>query len=448
MEILNAIEKIGSLLKSRGVNKWDIHGSESSSNGIQLFEQKISNLEISHNLGLGIRVFVQGRPGYAWSESTRLESLESAVNMAIANAKLSFPLEFDLPHPSLHNVDTALLPPVQKGITELSTDEMLKFCLELEANVLDSDERITNMPYLGAEVSEGFSVLVNSNGIMETRNWSSGSCGAGAMAKEGEQTKLGYSVDASPIWSELDVTKLSKKCTSRSLELLGAKPIKSGSYDILLDKRIASQIVGMYLPSFYAESAQKGQSKLASLDRIGEKIASSSFSLKNNAAAPDRAGSSLWDGEGMPTQNTNIIQEGMFENFLYHLESAHKWNAKARGNASRGGSGRVGTAVQNLEVSKGQSSFKDLSKESDETLHIVKLEGSTGCSSVSGQLSIGAQGFLMKNGEVTQAVEAITLSGNFFDLIKNVKGVGDSWEDGFSGSKVPDLLVEGLNVSS
>jgi PmbA protein len=78
---------------------------------------------------------------------------------------------------------------------------------------------------------------------------------------------------------------------------------------------------------------------------------------------------------------------------------------------------------------------------------IVKLEGGSGCSAISGEISIGAQGFLYEGGQRVRAVDRITLSTNFFDLMKNISGLSDEYPDAWSSMKVPDVLVEGVSVA-
>jgi PmbA protein len=82
------------------------------------------------------------------------------------------------------------------------------------------------------------------------------------------------------------------------------------------------------------------------------------------------------------------------------------------------------------------------------SLFITKLEGGSGCNAVSGELSIGAQGFYCENGEVIHPVEGLTLSTNFFDLLKNIVAVGSEYDDRYSTIQVPALAVSSISVSN
>ena len=80
-------------------------------------------------------------------------------------------------------------------------------------------------------------------------------------------------------------------------------------------------------------------------------------------------------------------------------------------------------------------------------LHVVKLEGSSGCSAISGEISIGIQGFLVEGGKRVQAVDGVTISTNFFDMIKRIAAMSNDYNDSFSSIKVPAFAVESMAVS-
>ena len=98
-------------------------------------------------------------------------------------------------------------------------------------------------------------------------------------------------------------------------------------------------------------------------------------------------------------------------------------------------------------VPKGEESLSDLLKTHKECLYITKLEGASGCSAVSGDISIGAQGFLYRDGERIKPVDKITLNSNYFDLIFKIQKFSNEYLDSYTSFKVPDLLVEEVHVA-
>ena len=78
---------------------------------------------------------------------------------------------------------------------------------------------------------------------------------------------------------------------------------------------------------------------------------------------------------------------------------------------------------------------------------VTELEGQAGCNPVSGDISIGVQGFLMKNGRRVQPVDSVTVAGNFFDVLNNIRGCGNVYQPELTHLYIPALLIEGLTVS-
>ena len=116
-------------------------------------------------------------------------------------------------------------------------------------------------------------------------------------------------------------------------------------------------------------------------------------------------------------------------------------------NGIRGFGSRMSTAFFNLLVPAGDKTTAELLKLFPKCLLVARLEGNSGCNSVSGELSIGAHGFWCENGVIQHPVDGVTLSGNFFDIIQNIVAVGNEYYSAFSTYKVPALAVSNLAVS-
>ena len=190
---------------------------------------------------------------------------------------------------------------------------------------------------------------------------------------------------------------------------------------------------------------QKGTSRL--VGKEGQKIASSILSLWNDPFGENFCHKTYFDSEGSLTRRVEVIKDGVFNEALYNLETAAKAGRKSTGNGSRDFGSKMSTAFWNILVPKGELSTADLLKLFPKCLLVVRLEGGSGCSSVSGELSIGAHGFWCENGVIQHPVDGVTLSGNYFDIIQNVVGIGNEYYNPFSGIKVPALAISELAVS-
>jgi PmbA protein len=442
MDMQNAVECLSELAKKSGAEQFDILAGSHNSRGISVFNGALQNTEMSNSCGVGIRIFKNQKPGYASTEKFSKESLSQALADALSNSEYTEPINAELPEPMPLG---EALPTYNQELESVDVNHLLNTCLSIEKQVLAVNE-IKNVPDLGVEISSSETIFANSRGIFFKDRRNGFGIGAGAVAERNGIVKMGWYSKGGRDFGMVSTEQMANKIVARAKELLSPKPLKSGKIPVVLSKRISANIISIYLSSFYAENAQKGLSRLA--NRLGEKISAEIFSLSSEPLMPDLPGSVLMDGEGIPTAALNVVENGELKNFLYNMESASKENRKSTGHGTRGFSGKAVTSFINAVVPLGKSSKEDFLTMFPKHLIITHLEGSSGCHSVSGEISIGAQGFWCENGVPLHAADNFTISANFFDLLKNIVGVGNEYNDSFSSVKVPSLAISEIAVSA
>lgn len=422
--------------------QFDIIASNSHSEGLSVFQGQVQNTEISDSVGLGLRVIKDGRPGYAHTERLTKEAIAQTIRDAVCHTQWTEPVNIKLPSPAKIPEGN---PNYNPALEKLSLAELKDFCIELEKETFARSKEIVNIPYLGADLNREISIVANSNGLFYTDRDNSVSVGAGAVAIRDGISKLGNFVKSSRDWNEISMKEIADRAATYATELFGAKKIEGGKIPVVFSERIAGRFMNMYASPFIAESMQKGTSRLA--DKEGLKIASDKFSLWSDPNSENFCNKVYFDSEGSLTRRVEVVKNGVFNEALYNLETAAKAGRSSTGNAARGFGSKMGTTFWNMFVPAGEASTAELLKMFPKCLLVVRLEGGSGCSAVSGELSIGAHGFWCENGVVQHPVDGVTLSGNFFDIIQNVVGVGNEYYDRFSGIKVPALAISELAVS-
>ncbi len=441
---MNIEDSLDYLLKSAPgkCDAFDVIAGQNASDGLSVFQGKVTDTEISNSVGIGIRAFVDGCPGYAFTERLTKEALDQMVDDAVSHTSFTKNLGIVLPKPCIPGVDRVLY---HEAIKNVTLDDMREASLKVEELALKESE-IENVPYLGASRSENKFYLANSNGIHYSSVGNSLSLGAGVVAARNGVKKLGvfnqYVFDG----KDFDPAMVAAKSVERARSLLGAKPIATGSYPVIFSEEVSSNIIKLYASCFSAESVQKGTSKL--VGRMGEIIASPCFTLVNDPTRTDLPGYESFDAEGVPTRRLDIVTNGRLASFLYNLETAAHDGIESTGNASRSYSSAPTCAFQNLIVEPGGFSTDALLSLFPRAILITNLQGNTGCNAVSGELSIGAQGFFCENGVVQHPVEGLTLSTNFFDLLQNIEAVGSEYNENYSSVRVPAFAVSAISVSN
>jgi PmbA protein len=153
------------------------------------------------------------------------------------------------------------------------------------------------------------------------------------------------------------------------------------------------------------------------------------------------------DAEGVTTRPLPLIDRGRFANFLYHIESARKEGKASTGHAGRGYSSGITTRTHNLVLPAGPHSLDALIALEPRCLLVTELEGGAGCNPLSGDISIGVQGFLVEQGRRVQPVDSVTVAGNFYDLLKEIRALGQDYQPNLSRLFIPPLLVHGLALA-
>lgn len=430
--------------RAAGAQEADAIWEESESLSLEVFEGKVQNLERSDSAGLGLRVLVDGKPGYSFTERLASEAVRRCARDAVALARFTDPLGVSLP-------ESVVPPAMDLGLWDASVEgfgpsAMLESCLAAEAVAWEADPRVVNIPHLGASRSVGRTLLANSKGFLGERRSGSASFGIGVVAREDGVDKMGWDGITWRDPARLEPEVLARHAVERSVELLGARPIPSGSLPVLFDERISGQFLSIFLGAFLADAVQKGQSRL--VGRVGERLAPVGFHLSTQPHLAGMAGSRRFDGEGVATAPRRLVDDGVLRGFLHNLETSSREGLAPTGDAVRGYTGRVSAGFSNLQVDlAGGLPRRTLESIFPRLLHVVKLEGSTGCNPVSGDVSIGVQGFLVE-GASRNPVDRISLSGNIFDLLADLEAWGDVCRPGVHSQFVPALLCRSLQFAS
>ena len=246
---------------------------------------------------------------------------------------------------------------------------------------------------------------------------------------------------------EVNPRKIAKQGIEEALSRINGKSIKSGKYKTLIYNEAMVSLLSTFAGVFSGDAAQKGLSLLK--DREGEIIASSIVTLVDNPLLEDGLASTPFDDEGVATYKKEIISKGKLETLLHNLKTANKAGIKTTGNGFKASyASTVGISPTNFYIEKGSKSIDELYEEVGEGLMITELAGMhSGANSITGDFSLAAKGFYIENGKKSFPVEQITIAGNFFDLLKEIKVIGEDLKFPMSSVGSPSVIINELSVA-
>ena len=234
---------------------------------------------------------------------------------------------------------------------------------------------------------------------------------------------------------------------------LGGEKLPSGSYSVVLGGNVAAELLEAFLPAFYAENLQKGDSPLKG--KWEEQIASPGVWMKEIPEFDKGRIHRTVDDEGIPVTEKSLIQNGIFMQQLYNRKTAQKDGVRSTGNGFRPSvQSDVETGVTNVVLgmkAEQTSSRSGLEMEMAEGILVTRVDGVfAGADSTTGKFSLIAGGRVVRNGKEAETFREVTISGDFFACLGSIKKTGDelyTTEPGTMSVLAPDLWIGKLTIS-
>lgn len=443
MNIVELADRVEDLLKNRPLDGYEIMTGRSRSLSIEARDGKIDTFRSAEPVGVSIRVLKQEGMGFSCSSSFVDADLLRMVDSACTSALMQTPDRFNiLPEPSTCPEMPELL---DANLSSIPVAAKVDRALELERLTLSQDSRIRRV----RKASYGESVysvhLRNSNYVYGGYSGSSVSCSVAAIAESDGDSQMGWDFGFGTGFDSIDVPAIANGAAKRALMQLGAKKIPGMNCPVVFDGRIASEFLELLAPSFSAENLFKGKSLLKG--RAGEALFPASVNVRDDATLRGGMATAPFDGEGVPSQDTLLVEGGVVRGFLYDTAYAARMGAASTGNSSRSGvKGLPHLGVSNFFIENGGSSFAELVAGISRGMLLTSVIGMHTANPVSGDFSVGAAGFLIEEGEITVPVKGMAISGNFIDLFRNIELIGNDLRF-FSTVASPSLKIASLDIS-
>lgn len=412
---------------------------------IVIMEGEVASYENSKEEGLSFRGNWNGRTGYAYTEQLIQDAIPFLVKEAKENAAL-LSCE-DMEELYAGEESYPVLAGVNRELEALQPQEKIDAAKRMEQAALAGAEEVASLDYCALGTGLAEVAIKNTKGLDVSYAKNFATAYVSAIAKKGGETKTGSYFWKDQNWNGFDPEATGREAAKRAAAHLGAASVPSGSYDVVLDGRAMVPLLGAFSGVFFGENVQKGFSLLQ--NKTGQKIASDAVTLRDDALLTGGYASTPFDSEGVSGKNKAVIENGVLKTLLYNRKSAKKDGVASTGNGFKAGlTGSVKTACTNFYLEKGAQTQEELFAQLGNGLFITGFMGlHAGTNAVSGDFSLSADGFRIENGRLGQAVEQITVAGNFYRLLEAVEALADDLYFGAGGTGSPSVLVRGLDIA-
>ena len=411
---------------------------------------EVETLKESGSRGMGLRVLIATPNGHRVASTSSSdftpEGIDHLVNGALALARVTSEDPFaGLADTSEFGKLEGDLQLYHEDVYSLPTADRIDLARRAEAAALAADTRITNSDGGNFDATTGRKAFANSRGFSGEYRASSCSISATpiALGKNGEMQRDYWYTYARSLRKLETPESVGTEAARRTLRRLDAHRVKTQQAPIIFAPEIARSLIGSIFEAASGDAIYRGASFLTG--RLGEKIAASSVTVIDDHTIVGGFGTSPFDGEGLPSRRTVVVERGVLTNYLLNTYTGRKLGMKSTGNASRGLAGNPGTGAGNLFLVGGTETPEEILRGVQSGLYVTELMGQ-GVNMVTGDYSRGASGLWIENGELTYAVQEITIAGNLQQMYQNITAIGSDLV--FRGSVAsPTLRIDGMTIA-
>jgi PmbA protein len=403
---------------------------------------QLKSINMEESEGWALRIIQDNKIGF--SSSTSKNQIDGMIEKALQVAQFGQIARFDFPS-NITNDNKQKLQLYDKSVQEKTVSDMIETGNEIvkRALAINADLRCD------AEISkqEGFIQYANTKGA--SFSYQKTSFSHSVMLQDTRDNDMLMLMDSlhwgkdglslEPLWERLErKIKWSEKIVD----------IESDNMPVIFTPKV---LLVLLLPFMSGLNGRIVNKKISSLqDKIDQLISSPLFSMYSDGTIDYASGSAPYDDEGISMQRLPLIEKGILKNYYYDLQNAAEAGVKPTGNGIRHGfHSSPSPGVSNLIISEGEASFDEMIKDIKEGIIVDQVLGLGQGNVLSGAFSNNVQlGFKIKNGKVVGRIKNVMISGNAFEVLKDITAIGDEarWVSG--QYYFPHIYVKSLSVST
>jgi PmbA protein len=398
--------------RAQGASAAEAEVSEGVGQTVTVRCGEVETIEYNRDKGIGVSVYFGKRRGHASTSDFSSQAVRATVDAAVSIARFTASDDY------AGLADEALL---AREIPDLDlfhpwnllVEDAIEMAQTCESAAFDVSKKIDNSE--GATVSSQHSHFAYGNslgflsGYPSSQHWIS----CAVIAGKGDAMQRDDWYSSARDASRLDAPALiGRTAGERAVRRLGAKKISTMQVPVLFEAPVAASLIGHFVSAVSGGSLYRKSSFL--LDSLGKEIFAPWIRITEDPHIRGAMASGPFDEEGVATKQRSVVEGGVVQGYFLGSYSARKLGMQTTGNAG---------GCHNLLLADSGEDFAALLRKMGRGLLVTELMGQ-GINMVTGDYSRGAAGFWVENGEITHAVEEITIAGNLKDIFRGIIGAG------------------------
>lgn len=432
---------------AQGIKEYELYYQTSDDISVSALKDEIKSYNTSTDLGVCLRGIVNGKMGYASTEHLSEEEAESLVARVIDNAGVIEAEE----QVFIHKAGDTYSSYEKKAMKVPTGDELISQAQDIQKALYEQDSRVLENSETATGYGKSTTAIYNTNGLDLQDETEFSYAYAYAILSDGKEMYPGIDV-ASGDFANIDATKVAKGAVEEAVSSIGYQEIESGKYDVVISSKVMHTFLATFSSIFSAEAAQKGMSLLAGKE--GEVIAAPIITITDDPMEATANVKRSFDAEGVATYKKDVVKDGKLMTLLHNLKTANVAGVKSTGNASKAGyTAPISTGYYSFYINPGKGTCDELMAQVGNGVYLTDISGlHAGANPVTGDFSLLSEGFKIENGKKGVAIKNFTVSGNFFELLKNITVVGEELKFtkmAFKAARcgAPDVIVPEMSVA-
>lgn len=412
--LLRLAEDMVALGQKQGATEVQVSIGEGSEFSVDIRQGEIEKLVEAGSKSLSLKVIVDQKVANASSSDFSKETLKNMVDNAIDRARISNADEFaGLPDKEEITADVKSLKIFDPAIVEMAPEKKIADAKKIESICL-ANKQVKKSYGSSYSTYVGTRYLANSKGF--SGSYSSTTCSSGIYLQSGEgdnlfdEGKYDYSRNLNSL---MQPEAIAKEAIHRVTRLIGAKKVETQNVPVITEPAMTGGLLGFLYNCVDGDNVYLGQTFLG--DKIGEQVGNELITVIDDGTMPGVPGAKPFDREGVPIRKTVIMDKGVLKSYVMDTYAGRKLKMSSTGNAS---------GANNLYLAPGEHTPEEIIKSVDKGLLLTGTIG-FGMVATTGDISRGAFGLWIENGEIAYPVAEITISGNLGTILKEIEMVGN-----------------------
>ena len=434
-------DKFYASAKENNVSPLEVVYSSSKSLSVQVFNDTVEEYKESNDSSITLRGIYDGKLGTVSADNASPKMADEYIKTLVTSAKFGLPGD-----PSLFITKGQKYKKEHKlneACANYPGKDMIADTMYISKKTRELEPRIA-LAFVGIDKSVSSEEFTNSNGLKLSGKGAHMVLFAQTKIVDGDKVETDFKFDVIEDPATFDKDKFVDELVKSSVSRLGGESIKSKKYNVVFSQKAVAQLIRPLVSQLSAFSVKQHLSLFE--NKLGEKVLSSKLTITENPHA-NNPFASRFDREGMPTVKKVLIKNGVPTTYLYDLQSAKEAGCTSTGNAGMQG-GNIRPSLGFIEIKEGKYSFDDLLANVKNGVYIDTLEGiGTGYNTQSGDYSLQADGYEIKDGKLGNPVTLITVAGNVLKDFSKIIAVGNDSKLYFNSVSSPSIAIRSLSIS-